>query len=161
MKINIGKIPTTGLFVDENIILEKKLYEQADILEVKSLHVAGNIMYDYENNLVFDLEVSGVFLLRDAITLEPIEYPFSCKIEEKIENIEETCGDFFEKSKNILDISEILWENIVLEIPISATKANSSKLSLSGDGWELKNENKKKIDPRLAKLTELLEKGKD
>ena len=99
--------------------------------------------------------------MQDSITLDPIEYPFTCNIEEEIENIENFFGNFYEKSKNILDISEFLWENIVLEVPISATHSDSSKLSLSGEGWEFKNENVKKIDPRLAKLTELLEKGKE
>ena len=117
--------------------------------------------YDYENNLVLALEVEGTFLLADAITLEEIDYPFSCEIEEKIENVEETCGSFYEKNKNTLDISEILWENIVLEIPISATIAKVEDLNLQGSGWELAKNDKDKIDPRLEKLTELLDEGKE
>lgn len=161
MKIELSKIPTNGLLIDNDIILDKQLYENAEIIDIKDVHLNGNINYDYENNLAINIDVTGIFLLEDAITLDSIEYPFSCSVEEKIENIEEFCGDFFEKSKNTLDISEILWENIVLEIPISATQANSEELSLKGEGWELKNENVKKIDPRLAKLTELLEAGKE
>ena len=161
MKIELSKIPTNGLDIDTNIILDKELYKQSEIIDIKELHIEGNVNYDYENNLVINLETNGKFILEDAITLDSIEYPFSCTIEEKIENIGEYCGDFFEKSKNTLDISEILWENIVLEIPISATNADSDELTLKGDGWELKNESVKKIDPRLAKLTELLEEGKE
>lgn len=161
MKIELSKIPTNGLIINTDVILEKALYKDAEILDIKDLHIEGIVNYDYENNLVIQLEVKGKFLLEDAITLDSIDYPFSCDIEEKIENISEYCGDFFEKSKNTLDISEILWENIVLEIPISATNANSDELSLKGDGWELRNESVKKIDPRLAKLTELLEDGKE
>ena len=71
------------------------------------------------------------------------------------------CGNFYEKSKNSLDISEILWENIVLEIPISITNHKSEDLLLKGNGWELVNENKEEIDPRLAKLKELLDEGKE
>lgn len=161
MKIELSKIPTNGLNIDSNIILNKELYEQSEVIDIKELHISGIINYDYENNLVINLDVNGKFILEDAITLDSIEYPFSCTIEEKIENVAEYCGDFFEKSKNTLDISEILWENIVLEIPISATNANSDELMLKGDGWELRNETVKKIDPRLAKLTELLEEGKE
>ncbi len=161
MLINLSKIPSTGMLLDETITLPKEQYKNASILDIKNLHIKGNISYDYENNLSIAIEANGDFLLEDAITLEAILYPFSCKIEEKIENIEETCGSFYEKSKNTLDISEILWENIVLEIPIRATNMKSEDLNLQGSGWELAKEEKDKIDPRLEKLTELLEEGKE
>jgi uncharacterized metal-binding protein YceD (DUF177 family) len=161
MKINLSKIPTSGIVVDEDVVLDKKLYENTDIIDIKSLHISGNINYDYENNLDINLVAEGIFILEDAITLEDIEYYFSCPIEEKISDVSVECENFYEKSKNTLDISEILWENIVLEIPIRATNSSSDEMSLSGDGWELVNENVKKIDPRLAKLTELLDGGKE
>jgi uncharacterized metal-binding protein YceD (DUF177 family) len=161
MKIELNKIPTSGLFIDSDVVLDETLYENADIISIEKLHIIGNVNYDYENNLAINLEANGVFILEDAITLDKIEYPFSCPIEENISDLENDCGNFYEKSKNTLDISEILWENIVLEIPISATNSNSSEISLKGDGWELVNDNVKKIDPRLAKLTELLEEGKE
>ena len=54
----------------------------------------------------------------------------------------------------------ILWQNIVLEVPISITKEKDAHLS--GEGWELKNEeDKETIDPRLAELSKLLEEGKE
>ncbi len=161
MIIELNKIPNTGLVVDKNIYLEKEFYKNANILEINKLHLSGIINFDYENNLLLNLEVNGVFLLEDALTLDPIEYPFSCTIDEKIENLEDYCGNFYEKKKNTLDINEILWENIVLEIPIRATHTNLSELNLQGTGWKMAQDEKEKIDPRLAKLTELLDKGKE
>ncbi len=160
MIINLGKIPTTGLEIDEKVVLNKELYKGASILDLKDLHIIGTINYDYENNLCIHLNVKGVFILEDAISLEPLDYSFTCEIEEQIADIVEYCGDFYEKSKNTLDISEILWENIVLEIPISFTQTSSEEMSLQGEGWELMHENTKKIDPRLEKLTELYKEGK-
>lgn len=150
-----------GLEIDQDVTLDKELYKNANLLDLKELHIMGNVNYDYENHLVLQLEVNGVFVLEDSITLEAIDYPFTCEVEEKIENLEEDCGDFYEKSKNTLDISEILWENIVLEIPISVSNSSSDDLTLQGEGWELRNENTKKIDPRLAPLEELLREGKE
>ena len=161
MIIELNKIPTQGLEIEEDIVLSKELYKNANIIDIKDIHIQGNINYDYENNMIINLETKGVFLLQDSITLDPIDYLFSCIIEEKIENIEEYCGNFYEKSKNTLDISEILWENIVLEIPISATKANSEERNLNGNGWELAQENTNKIDPRFAKLQELLDEERE
>jgi len=68
--------------------------------------------------------------------------------------------DYYKKEQNILDIMTILWENIVLEVPIRLTKTEN--MQLSGDGWSMgDNKIKDDIDPRLAKLTELLREGKE
>ena len=57
---------------------------------------------------------------------------------------------------------DVLWQNIVLEVPISIKKDPDKKYDLHGDGWELVDEESKKVDPRLAPLLELLEKeGKE
>ena len=155
MIIDLSKIHNFGLEINNSVDISDNIYKSANIIDLKNVHIEGTINYDYDNNLIFNLQCTGIFILQDAINLEPIEYPFTCAITDEITNISEYCGDFYEKSKNILDISEVLWENIVLEIPISVSKANSDDLSLRGDGWELKSESGKEIDPRLAKLKEL------
>ena len=161
MILNLNTIPIEGLEVNADVSFSKDFYEKSTINAIKSCHVVGNVHFDYENNFVLDLKVKGIFLLNDAITLEEIEYPFECEIEEKIENLEEFCGHFYEKSKNTLDIREILWENIVLEIPISVTNARESDLTLKGEGWSLANGKEQEIDPRFEKLRELLDEGKE
>ena len=66
MIIELNKIPNTGLLIDEEVFLEKELYKNASILDIKELHVSGNINYDYENNLTLNLETNGKFILQDA-----------------------------------------------------------------------------------------------
>ena len=161
MQIELNKIPSTGLQIDSIIKLDKTFYQNTSILDLKDLYLKGIIDFDYENNLNLNLEVKGIFILSDAITLEPIEYPFSSLIDEKLTEIDPNYSNFYDKSKNTLDISEILWENIVLEVPISATKTTTDNLNLKGEGWELVKENVTKIDPRLAKLSELFKDGKE
>ena len=56
---------------------------------------------------------------------------------------------------------DILWQNIVLEVPISYSTKNFADVKSSGEGWELVDENEKKIDPRLAPLLELLDKERE
>ena len=55
----------------------------------------------------------------------------------------------------------ILWENIVLEVPISLTKTHDA--NLSGEGWQLgeNKNNEDNIDPRLAKLAQILDERKE
>ncbi len=97
-------------------------------------------------------------ILLDAITNEEVNYPFLIQIDDIFDENDENCAKYFEKSQNTLDIIEFLWENIVLEVPISYTKASGTKLC--GKGWELnsKNENSGQ-DPRFEKLNELFKGG--
>lgn len=96
--------------------------------------------------------------LTDAITNEQVKYPFSIQIDEILEENDENYAKYFEKNQNILDIIEFLWENIVLEVPISYT--NASGTHLSGQGWELNSKNEDDgLDPRFEKLNELFKGG--
>ena len=127
------------------------------ILDLKNAKVVGRV---YLNSLsVFELECKffGTMYLEDSISLESIPYDFNIEISENIEEIQENYNDVYDFSKNTLDLKQILWQNIVLEVPISYTKVSDA--NIKGNGWELLNdENKtKEIDPRLKKLEDLLE----
>jgi len=80
----------------------------------------------------------------DSVTLEEIPYEFDFIIDDVVD---ETCIN----EQNMLDIMELLWENIVLEVPIRYTKSDAE--DLKGDNWEVLSDNKEdKIDPRMQKL---------
>jgi uncharacterized protein len=53
----------------------------------------------------------------------------------------------------------IIWQNIVVEIPMKVVSPNLDNTKLKGDGWELLTEEEKmsEIDPRLEKLKDLLD----
>ena len=108
---------------------------------------------DEEENLT--LNSKGTFIIEDARTLEPVEYPFTISFEEKLDETSEICGRFLLNSQNTLDILEILWENIVLEIPISYTVSKEIEIE---DNEKEKDE---LIDPRMAPLMGLLDKEKE
>ena len=78
--------------------------------------------------------------LNDSITFEEIPYDFDFNIEDIINENDDYYANFFKNNKNILDIKEILWENIVLEVPISFTKEENT--TLKGNGWELNGDTK-------------------
>ncbi len=150
----------TRINYDEDIVIDKNIYYHKDIKEISNLHLKGDIYYNSMEVLEFNLELTGNMIIKDSVTLEDIDYPFDIKIEEEYELNDEYFKEYYEKEQNILDIMTILWENIVLEVPISIT--NHKDIELSGEGWSL-GENKKvdEIDPRLAKLAEVLENRKE
>ena len=94
--------------------------------------------------------------IEDSITLEIVPYDFEIHIEEKLDDLIENYQECYKTRQNVLDLIEVLWQNIVLEVPISYTKVTDAKLK--GNGWELQTQEKRlDIDPRLEKLKDLLE----
>lgn len=134
MKIDLNRLNAYNIInVDNDIIIDKKLYQNTDVRDIKNLHIKGDISINISDEVVVDLEVSGVFILPCAITLEDVEYQFTTKIEE----IWGKFNDFYDNYKNNLDICPIIWENIVSEVPMRVVKEGIKTDNLNGDGWEL------------------------
>lgn len=157
--IHLAKIPLSGLEIHERINFDSSYYQHTDIIELKNVKVDGTIKKNQSQDIFLNLVVVGNMIIPDARTLEPIVNSFSFEIEEKLDESNEEIQEYFEKEKNILDIMGILWENIVLEVPIRKTISNTE--IMSGNGWELKEEKKESIDPRLAPLRKLLDKEEE
>ena len=60
------------------------------------------------------------------------------------------------KNQNTIDILPIIWENILMEIPIRVVGDKNQSLQMEGDGWKLITEEEKKLNPELQKLKDLL-----
>ncbi len=134
MEINIGRLYNIPkLDIDEIVILtniDQKLIKRLDPVKVK-----GFVRFNLSEEIEINLDVSGKMYLDDAVTLEEIPYDFAFKIAESYAEDDENFQKFVKNKQNILDINEILWENIVLEVPIRLTKNAGKKLQ--GEGWEL------------------------
>ena len=160
MQIDLNRLNVSDILLDESLTIDSELYKNSAIKNLKPVKISGKIFYNISDEIELDLDVEGVMVLEDSITLDPIDYPYSFHINEIISSENEEIKEYYQNSKNTLDIMPILWQNIVLEVPISITKEKDAHLS--GEGWELKNEDdKESIDPRLAELSKLLEEGKE
>lgn len=118
--------------IDEVLNFPSEYFENTEIKKLNKVHVHGTIKRITDTDDEISLDVSGAMTLLDSISLEEVDYPFSTKIEGNL-------SDFSRNFENTLDIMELLWENIVLEIPLKFTKV----LDLSkfhGDGWNLVSE---------------------
>ena len=91
-------------------------------------------------------------ILKDSISLEDVTYHFSNQLEEevteKVKNIE-----------NTLDILSVLWENIVLEVPIRFSEV-SDYSKYQGNGWHLVSEEEYEKEEGNFPFRDLLE-GKE
>ena len=145
----------TGSTQDRNFNASTK-FEAANI-EKKTAqysYEADSTYYfmDMETYDTYELSgtITGTMILPDDITLEDYEDYFTSEIEEKIE---ETRINY----QKTIDITEDLWQNILVEIPLKAVNEKNKDLRLEGDGWRLISEDDVKTSNNpLSSLKELL-----
>ena len=159
MEIELNKLSPI-YEIDKDFFIDLNEYQNKNIVNLKDMHVNGYLKLSDNDNLEVNLKLTGNMLLKDSVTLENITYPLDIKIAEEYDINDEYFKEYYEKKQNILDIMTILWENIVLEVPMRLT--NSKNTNISGEGWSMgNNENKNEIDPRMAKLLSLLDERKE
>ena len=95
-------------------------------------------------------------ILPCARTLKDVKYPFDIDINELIN---ENDDNSFKIVQNKLDIFPIIWQNILVDVPLRALAEDAKEVSLSGDGWRLitEDDEKEEIDPRLEALNKYKE----
>ena len=161
MELNLAELTNKSVTYDNDFVINADTYKEVGIIDLKNLHVTGDISLNSVSMLAVNLIITGIMVIPDSVTTEPVDYPFTSKIEEEYDINDENFLEYYQKEQNILDIMKILWENIVLEVPMRFTVTKDAHLS--GDGWSLGEDKNKddQIDPRLAKLAELLDNGKE
>ncbi|MBS7021060.1 MAG: DUF177 domain-containing protein, partial [Firmicutes bacterium] len=129
-----------------------------DLLDLKDAHVSGFIYLDAIDEYALQLKVNGTMTLPCAITLKPVSHPFSYQIDDNLEKIVQEIDENAKKIENSIDILPIIWENIVMEIPMRVVSEGAENLELKGEGWKLvtEEEEKETINPELEKLKDLL-----
>lgn len=122
--------------IDENVQIPSAYLESTEIQNLKNVHVTGKVFLDEERHPVLQCSLSGVMVLLDSVSQEAVDYPFSIEIDENL-------IEFEENFENILDILDVLWQNIVLEVPLRFTNVTDYS-KLCGDGWRVLSEDEQK-----------------
>ncbi len=131
MKIDLRKLySSASVDVDGTITFPEERLKSAGIIRLEDVNVHGKAIINYEDEIELNLDLSGKMYLPCAISLEEVEVPFATKIEEII-------GENNINNNFYLDLSDILWENIVLEIPIKVVKEGVQLETSSGKGWSV------------------------
>lgn len=132
--------------INEEIIFDEEYFNSNDIKSLKNVHFVGQIKEDSDTTVNLRGTLSGVMVIEDSISLDDVNYEFSCEIEENIDEI-------LENNENTIDILPILWQNIVLEIPLKYTEVEDLS-KYQGDGWKVISEDEVKRDNPFSILTE-------
>lgn len=134
MKIDLIKLiynQTKEIEIKGSFKLSKEYWGVTDIVDLKEIDVFGSINKTASDELELNLELKGVMALRDSRTLKEISYPYNTEIKQIIKENDQI-------QQNALDIEPILWENVLLEVPIRIV-SDESPIDLKGEGWELKD----------------------
>ena len=125
--LNLGN---SQIVIEEKVNFPKEYFENTDLIDLQNVMIKGNIEVDSLNDYILNLKITGKMILPCSRTLKPTDYEFETEIEE---NIHEN-GEKFQKS---IDILPIIWENILMEIPIKIISPEAEEMEMKGDGWEL------------------------
>ena len=157
MQIDITKLLThyiDTIEINEEVKIPDNILENSLITKLENIKLDGELFLNEDDNLNLTGKLKGIMILKDDITLEPVEYNFETELEE-----------ILEKSKNILDITDILWQNILVEIP-SKVRSTDEDINLEGNGWRVISEEqfqkeRNKSNNPFANLDELLNTKED
>ena len=157
MNINLSKLlcnQTDEIVINEEIDIPKE-YLNDDIRDISKVKVSGNITND-GYMLSLNLNIICVLTLICSVSLKDVKYDIDIDIEEEIS---EENDENMKILNNSIDLLPIIWQNILMEIPIKVVSPDIEEKNIYGDGWKFitDEEEDKEIDPRLSKLKDYLD----
>ena len=163
MFINLTKLITNlsnEILIDDEIEIDKSYLYNTDIKNISKVNVKGNIK-PYNDNFELNLNINCTLTLICSISLKDVKYDVDIDINEIIGESNEDF-EIEENNKiinNTIDLIPIIWQNIILEVPLKVISPDIDLKNIEGDGWQFITEekvNNKDIDPRLEKLKDFL-----
>ena len=157
MNIDLSKLlynQTDEIKVIDEIDIPKE-YLNDDIKEVSKVKVTGKIT-DNDYIMSVKLNIKCNLTLVCSVSLKDVNYPIDINIDEEISDDGEE--NFNKILNNSIDLLPIIWQNILMEIPIRIVSPDIKDENIYGDGWKYisNEEESKEIDPRLSKLKDYL-----
>jgi len=159
MKIEIIRLMSNldeYIDIDEYYTFNESYLSKTDLLRLDNVHISGSITKDNLDNLILSLKIEGVMVLPCSVTLEPVDYPFTVELEDNLEELLKEMDENPQKLEKTIDILPIIWENVLMEMPMKVTSPKAKDIKMSGDGWKIVTEEKMEINPELEKLKDLL-----
>ena len=144
--------------INETYTFVQEELKGTDLLKLEDVKVVGELFKNSLGNIELNVDVYGVMVLPCAITLKPVDYPFSLTISGEIDELMEDLEENKRNFQNTIDILPIIWENILMEIPmrVVSNEARDKDINLSGDGWKFITEDEEIRSP-LSELMDYLD----
>lgn len=159
MIVDLTKLFNSNLYkidVNGKIDVDTSFFKNTDIIRMSTLDVSGFISYD-EELLMLNINVKGDMTLPCSRTLKEVKVPINIDIEEEIDENNEKVVEIVQ---NRVDIFPIIWQYILMDIPLRVLAPDAQNSINGGEGWRLIEEEdvkKEEIDPRLMALSKFKE----
>ena len=173
----LNKFRNSQVTFENSLDLKESLQKrEASILDIDKVLVEGFIQVD-SNAYLAHFTINTVITLPSSRSLEPVLVPLSLMIDEEymteaqlnalVDVSEEDKQLIMPLEKDLIDLTEAVEDYILLNLPLQVlTETEKSTTELpKGDFWQVLSEedlktvqveeSDDKIDPRLAKLSEL------
>ena len=146
---NLYKVPVSGI-----INISDDAISNTDIRRISPVKVSG-FLYNNDEEYELNINIKGEMILPCARTLKDVKYPFDIDINEIIDEKNEFDVKIIQ---NRLDIFPIIWQYILVDIPLRVLAPDAKEKPLQGSGWRLitEDDKKEKIDPRLEGLSKFI-----
>ena len=162
MIINLTKL-VTGLedeiIIDSNITIPKEYLENSDINDISEVKTSG-VVIPNGDNYELNLNIKCNLVLTCSISLMPVDYNIDIDISEILGENDENLEENNKIINNTIDLIPIIWQNIILEVPLKVVSPDVKTENISGDGWRLITDEKdinEEIDPRLEGFKKFLD----
>ena len=138
--------------INETIVFSSSDLKNTSIKKLDKVYVTGTINKVSDESVDLKININTVMTLEDSVTLEEVNYPLNIDINKIVGNVDDD-SEYYKILQNTLDILPIVWENIVLEVPLRIV-SNERETVIEGDGWSL---NKDNSNSPLSDLKEMLD----
>lgn len=132
MNLNLITLNTKGR-VDFDGMPDLSSCKDDRIISVENIRAKGFIIDNGTEDYEVNIEITGLLYLKSAINESPVPYKIDVNYADFVNNLVEN----YKNSSNSLDILPIIWENILLEIPIRVVNDDDEFESVTGEGWEI------------------------
>lgn len=140
---------------DENLEYTSEDLKGTNIKRLENINAKGSITRVSDDVYHLELGIKGNMILVCARSLEEVNYPINIFIDKNVsENVNPDENQIF--FQNSLDIFGIVWENIVLEVPLRVVKEGAQFLK-EGNGWSLLEENESTNSSPFSELGSMLD----
>ena len=128
-----NKIDST-LDIDFSYSFSEEELKNTDIKKLDNVKIIGYIKRNSLDEMEMNINIIGTMVLTCSITLKDVNYDFNIEINDTLDRILEENN---KKIQNTIDILPIIWENILLEVPMKVVSEDAALEKTEGDGWKL------------------------
>lgn len=122
----LQKYSSKPLSFDDVIDFQHYAKDVSDIIEIKPVHVTGEITVIKYGTYKIRYNVDALLILECALTLEPVEYHFEKEYVE-VFSTDPTEEDFLIE-KNTIDLDNAVWSNIIIDKPLVVTRDDAYEI---------------------------------